>query len=124
MLAMVLAAAVMAAAAPAVRAASAGPPAQDKKNPPQVAYEIVPVSERLEIDGRKNPELIPQWDVWHAAFEIMSRASDLPTEVLKTISTEEARQSARPPARTPGTIRSRRSACSSCFQHSRPTKRS
>ncbi len=90
MSAIVLAGAVLAAAAPAVRAASAALPAQDKKNPPQVAYEIVPASERLEIDGRKNPELIPQWDVWHAAFEIMSRASDLPTEVLKTISAEEA----------------------------------
>ena len=90
MSAIVLAGAGLAAAAPAVRAASAAQLAQDKKNPPQVGYEIVPVSERLEIDGRKNPELIPQWDVWHAAFEIMSRASDLPTEVLKTISTQEA----------------------------------
>ena len=102
MSAMVLAGAGLAAAAPAVRAASTAPPAQDKKNPPQVAYEIVPVSERLEIDGRKNPEMIPQWDVWHAAFEIMSRASDLPTEVLKTISTQEAasiREAARENAR-------------------------
>ena len=90
MLTVVLAPAVMVAAAPVGGAASAGPPAQDPKKPPQVSYEVVPVSERLEIDGRKNPELIPQWDVWHAAFEIMSRAPDLPTEVLKTISTEEA----------------------------------
>jgi hypothetical protein len=90
MLAVVLAPAVMAAAAPVGGAAGDGPPAQDPKKPPQVAYEVVPVSERLEIDGRKNPELIPQWDVWHAAFEIMSRAPDLPTEVLKTLSTEEA----------------------------------
>ena len=102
MSATVLAGGILAAAAPAVRAASAAPLAQDKKNPPQVGYEIVPVSERLEIDGRKNPELIPQWDAWHAAFEIMSRASDLPTEVLKTISTEEAasiREAARENAR-------------------------
>ena len=90
MLAVVRAAAVMAVAAPAVRATSAGPPAQDKTKPPQITYEIVPPSERLEIDGRKNPEMIPQWDVWHAAFEILSRARDLPTEVLKAVSPDEA----------------------------------
>ena len=79
MLAVVLAVAMLAAAAPAVRAASAGPPAQDKK-PPQVVFDIPPISERIEIDGRKNPEMIPQWDVWHAAFELMAAKSDLPTD--------------------------------------------
>ncbi len=70
MLAVVQAIALVALAAPAVRATSAGPPAQDKK-PPQVVFDIPPMSERVEIDGRKNPEMIPQWDVWHAAFELM-----------------------------------------------------
>ena len=71
MLAVVLAAAVMAAAAPAVRAASAGPPAQGK-TPPKVVFDNPPSSETVEIDGRKNPEMIPQWDVWQAAFEIIA----------------------------------------------------
>ena len=72
MLAVVLAAAVLAAAAPAVRAASAGPPAQEK-TPPKVVFDIPPISERIEIDGRKNPEMIPQWDVWHAAVRAHGR---------------------------------------------------
>jgi hypothetical protein len=88
MLAVVSMAAVLAAAAPAVRAASAGPPAQDK-TPPKVVFDIPPLSERIEIDGRKNPEMIPQWDVWHAAFEHMAGKSDLPTEVWKALSKEE-----------------------------------
>ena len=78
-----------AATAPAVRAASAGPPAQDK-NPPKVVFDIPPLSERIYIDGSKNPEMIPQWDVWQAAFLIMAKVSDLPTEVLKHVSKEEA----------------------------------
>jgi hypothetical protein len=90
MLAVVLGAAALAAAAPAVRAAGAGPPAQDKKKPPPITYERIPASELLDIDGRKNPEMIPQWDVWHFAFEILSRAPDLPTEVLKAVSRDEA----------------------------------
>ena len=64
--------------------------AWQEQKPPQIVYEPVPESERLEIDGRKNPEMIPQWDIWLAAFEIMSRASELPTEVLKQVSAEEA----------------------------------
>jgi len=79
----------LALATPIVRAAGAGPPAQEKK-PPLIRYEAVPDAERVEIDGRKNPEMIPQWDAWHAAFEIMSRASELPTEILKQVSTAEA----------------------------------
>ena len=64
--------------------------AWQEQKPPQIVYEPVPESERLEIDGRKNPEMIPQWDIWLAAFEIISRASELPTEVLKQVSAEEA----------------------------------
>lgn len=68
--------------------ASAGSPAQEKK-PPQVVFNIPPISERIEIDGRKNPEMIPQWDVWHAAFELMAAKSDLPTELWNVLSKEE-----------------------------------
>jgi hypothetical protein len=87
-LAVVLMVIARAAWSPAVHAASA--PQEQAKRPPQMVYELVPEAERLEIDGRKNPEMIPQWDIWLAAFEIMSRASELPTEILKQISNEEA----------------------------------
>lgn len=76
-------------ASTALRAASSNA-AQERKSPP-VAYEPVPESERVEIDGRKNPEMIPQWDAWLAAFEILSRASELPTEILKEVSDTEAK---------------------------------
>jgi len=89
MLAVVSVAAVLAAATPAVRATSGDPPAQEQP-PPQVVFKVPPLSERIEIDGRKNPELIPQWDVWHAAFETNARVSDGPTEVYRHISREEA----------------------------------
>lgn len=63
--------------------------AQDKK-PPQIVYEPVPESDRLEIDGSKNPEMIPQWDAWLAAFDQITRSRDLPTEVWKHINDKEA----------------------------------
>jgi len=87
MVALVLGA-VLASRAAAVRAEGSSA-VQDKK-PPPVVYEVVPESERLDIDGSKNPEMIPQWDAWLAAFDIIARKSDLPTEVHKQVSTEEA----------------------------------
>jgi hypothetical protein len=88
MLAVVQAIALAAFATPTLCEASADPPAQDKK-PPQVIWEIPPIAERVEIDGRKNPEMIPQWDAWHAAFELMASKSDLPTELWKVLTKEE-----------------------------------
>ena len=87
MLAVVQAIALAAFAGPAALA-SADPPATDKK-PPQPTRDTPPISERVEIDGRKNPEMIPQWDVWHAAFELMASKSDLPTELWKVFTKEE-----------------------------------
>jgi hypothetical protein len=86
MLAAVLMVAMTATVTP-VRA-GAGLPAQEKK-PPQVIFNIPPISERIEIDGRKNPGMIPQWDAWHAAFELMAAKSDLPTELWNVLSKEE-----------------------------------
>jgi hypothetical protein len=63
--------------------------AQERK-PPQIVYEPVPESDRLEIDGSKNPEMIPQWDAWLAAFDQITRSRDLPTEVWKHINDKEA----------------------------------
>jgi hypothetical protein len=32
-------------------------------------------SERIEIDGSKNPELVPQWNVWAMAFRLALRST-------------------------------------------------
>jgi hypothetical protein len=66
------------------------PPAEQEKTPPKIVFDIPPLSERIEIDGKKNPEMIPQWDVWQSAFELMVRTSDLPTEVWRGITKDEA----------------------------------
>ena len=90
MAARVISAAVLALATVAIVAppASAGPPAQDKK-PPQVVFDIPPVSERIQIDGSKNPEMIPQWDAWQATFEIIARVANLPTDLVEHLSKDE-----------------------------------
>jgi hypothetical protein len=92
-----MAAHVMVAAVPAIVWMTTAAPAvgagigtvQQGKTPPPFVFDIPPMSERVEIDGKKNPEMIPQWDVWHAAFDIMARRSDLPTEVHKELSKDE-----------------------------------
>ena len=73
-----------------VRTASAGQPAQDPtKPPPTIVFNLPPMSERIEIDGSKNPEMIPQWDVWKAAFLIIDKTRDVPTMVWKVATKEE-----------------------------------
>ncbi len=47
--------------------------------------------------------MIPQWDVWHAAFELMASKSDLPTELWKVLSKEEVTLVLEARTRTPGT---------------------
>jgi hypothetical protein len=89
MLAVVCVAAVLVAAAPGVREASAGPPAQ-KATSPSVVFVNPPLFERIEIDGRKNPEMIPQWDVWKVAFAAIAKVSDVPTVVIRHLSESEA----------------------------------
>lgn len=49
-----------------------------------------PKPEMLEIDGSKNPELIPQWSAWSFAFRTMGGARDLPSSVLKLVSPSES----------------------------------
>jgi hypothetical protein len=73
-----------------VRTASAGQAAQDPaKPPPNIVFNFPPISERIEIDGSKNPEMIAQWDVWKAAFLIIDKSSDVPTMVWKVATKEE-----------------------------------
>ena len=63
--------------------ASAQQPAQ--KNP----FVIAAPSERLEIDGAKNPELIPEWYIWETFFRQLHTAGTIPTAL--TLSTNEER---------------------------------
>ena len=49
--------------------------------------------EMITIDGTKNPELIPQWNVWRTALRWMAKddPDELPTVVLRAITPEQTR---------------------------------
>lgn len=48
-------------------------------------------AEIVEIDGSRNPELIPEWSAWEFAFRTIAGGSKLiPTEVLVHLSAAEA----------------------------------
>ena len=53
-----------------------------------------PEDQRVEwvhIDGRKNPEMIPEWSAWEDVFSTIAGGSkQLPTSVLTRVSTREA----------------------------------
>jgi hypothetical protein len=57
---------------------------------PPVQFSVPAPSEWVHIDGAKNPELIPEWSVWKHAFMVFGVASELPTDVMKHLSKEEA----------------------------------
>lgn len=49
------------------------------------------VPETIEIDGGKNPELIPEWSAWGFAFRVIATGSrQLPSSVHVVLSKEEA----------------------------------
>ena len=49
------------------------------------------VPEMVEIDGSKNPELIPEWSAWSFAFRVIATGSrQLPSSVHAVVSPEEA----------------------------------
>ena len=66
-------------------AAQAAAQQPSSKNP----FVIVPPSERLEIDGSKNPELIPEWYIWETFFRQLHTAGTIPTAL--TLTTNEER---------------------------------
>jgi hypothetical protein len=46
--------------------------------------------EMLQIDGSKNPELIPEWSAWGFAFRVFATGSrQLPTSIYTVVSAEE-----------------------------------
>lgn len=60
------------------------PPQPSPKNP----FVIAGPSERLEIDGSKNPELIPEWYIWETFFRLLHTAGTIPSALNLTISEE------------------------------------
>ena len=41
------------------------------------------------LDGKKNPELVPQWALWRLAFTMIRQAHDIPSDVIEVTSKEE-----------------------------------
>ena len=47
--------------------------------------------EMIQIDGSRNPELVPQWSAWGFAFRVIATGSrQLPSSVDKVLSRDEA----------------------------------
>jgi hypothetical protein len=62
-----------------------------EKTPPKVVFSNPKPSEIVQIDGSKNPEMIPQWNVWGYAFRVIAGGPKaIPTVVLSHLSDEEA----------------------------------
>ena len=56
------------------------------------AQQPAPVSSADEVftlDGKKNPELVPQWAIWRMAFTMIRQAQDIPSDVIFVTSKEE-----------------------------------
>lgn len=60
------------------------PPQLSPKNP----FVIAGPSERLEIDGSKNPELIPEWYIWETFFRQLHTAGTIPSALNLAVSEE------------------------------------
>jgi hypothetical protein len=52
---------------------------------------VPPASDMVEIDGAKNPEMIPQWSAWGFAFRVIAGGPNmLPPALQQGLSKEEA----------------------------------
>jgi hypothetical protein len=57
---------------------------QSPPKPPPNPFRIPGPSERLEIDGSKNPELIPEWYVWGTFFRHLHTGGTVPSALNLT----------------------------------------
>jgi hypothetical protein len=72
--------AALAATATSNAQGAAPPGSRDMRAPPEM----------MEIDGSKNPELIPQWSAWEFAFRVIAGGPrELPTTVHRLVSIDE-----------------------------------
>ncbi len=60
-----------------------------QQSSPKSPFAIAGPSERLEIDGSKNPELIPGWYIWETFFRQLHTAGTIPS--VLNLTTEEER---------------------------------
>ncbi len=65
---------------------------QSAQKPPVSPFSIPGPSERVEIDGSKNPELIPEWYVWETFFRQLHTAGTMPSALNLTESETRALQ--------------------------------
>jgi len=65
-------------------------PSQSAQKPPASPFSIPKPSERVEIDGSKNPELIPEWYVWETFFRQLHTAGTVPSALNLTESETRA----------------------------------
>jgi hypothetical protein len=60
---------------------------------PSYAQRPVPVTtstdEVFTLDGKKNPELVPQWAIWRLAFSMLRQAHEIPSDLIPVTSKEE-----------------------------------
>jgi hypothetical protein len=63
--------------------------AQSSTKPPPSPFSIAGPSERIEIDGSKNPELVPEWYVWETFFRQLHKTGTVPSAL--NLSTSETR---------------------------------
>ena len=59
---------------------------------PPGPFAVAPPSERLEIDGSKNPELVPEWYVWETFFRQLHTAGTIPSALELTTDEERLLQ--------------------------------
>jgi hypothetical protein len=60
------------------------PPQSSAKSP----FAVAGPSQRLEIDGSKNPELVPEWYIWETFFRQLHTAGTTPSALNLTIDEE------------------------------------
>lgn len=65
---------------------------QSAPKPPASPFSIPGPSERVEIDGSRNPELIPEWYVWETFFRQLHKAGTVPSALNLTESETRALQ--------------------------------
>ena len=63
--------------------------AQSSPKPPPGRFTIAAPSDRVEIDGSKNPELVPEWYVWETFFRELQKTGTVPSEL--NLTTNETR---------------------------------
>lgn len=63
--------------------------AQSSPKPPPSPFSIAGPSERVEIDGSKNPELVPEWYVWETFLRQLHKTGTIPSAL--NLSTSETR---------------------------------